>query len=104
MLTAFAPAELCLGEKQLLRGELRLGAHCTERPEVIRINPIQSSACAKNQRSSTPGLRPMLSECADVYVGAQEYPLFTMSSLQPRLGAAATAARLAARGGILCSF
>jgi hypothetical protein len=44
-----------------LAGELRLGAHCTERPEVIRINPIQFLACARNRRSSTSKLAPRCS-------------------------------------------
>ena len=86
-----------------LAGELRLGAHCTERPEVIRINPIQILACARSRRSSTS------TACAANALGRRRRlrrrsgisPLYDVNcarSSWPR------AAATEARGGKDCSF
>ena len=74
-------ADRCLGETQLLQMTIRLGAHCTERPEVIQDKPnpdLRLRADLKILHANRHKQLTLL-EYADVYVSAQEYPLFTMS-------------------------
>jgi len=60
--------------------KLRLGAHCTERPEVIRINPIQRQPKPSMKILHFTAAAVKLLEYADVYASTQGYPLFTISN------------------------
>ena len=46
------------------RVNLRLGGHCTERPEVIRINPTQALLFLQSPRPSTSNPPPTIAQCA----------------------------------------
>ena len=76
------PASFRPGEERLSASELRLGAHCTERPEVNQDKPNPKASRLREISRGPPHqplAQPMLLERVDVYVAAQAYPLFTMS-------------------------
>ena len=81
----------------MTRANLRLGGHCTERPEVIRINPTQ--ALLISAKPEALHIEPATNDCACVRSrfglikcswdapafepALQAYPLFTMSRKSP---------------------